>query len=42
MHTKITMRCYLTTVRILPSKRGKTNVGEDVEEREPGILLIGI
>ena len=37
------MRYYLTSVKWLPSKTLQIiNVGEDVEERDPCILLVGM
>jgi len=43
MHIKTTIRYYLRLVRMALSKRQKiTNTGEDVEERDPCALLVGM
>ena len=41
MQNKITVRYHLTPVRMHKKKRTQiTNVGEDVEKREPSLLLL--
>ena len=43
MQIKIMMWCHLTSTRVAFIKRQhKTNVGQNVEEREPCMLLTGM
>ena len=43
MQIKTTMRCHFTPVRMaIIEKKKITNIGEDVEKRQPSTLLVGL